>query len=508
MSQNEDSQKGEGTNQNDIAQPNKPKKLRKLGGKIDPNRSKSAPIEVEDNGENEEGNNDYIASYNYYLYYNSIKPVDPRLPKPTYTPKPNLEFIRESKPKDEEDEENPENLNLNTPIENVTNDLEKLNLDVNPKNNKNQNESNNKDVDFEQFKIKFSSPNPNQKETNKDAPSPFVDYYANLDQQNDNHQWSGDSLNPGNMYQYQMSMPNMIPPNMKVPMNPLYQMNPNINLYPNLSPYGNMPPQIPMMNNRMNMINTNGQNINNKKNQKKGQMNNNMIDYQNQMSNNLYDQRLGQYYTQPNPMMNMGLGMNYPPNDPNLRYVPQIAGYNKGGLIQNEAKIPLTLNIPVNIPINYGFNGMEQYQQINNMNMNNMNSNMFPNQQMQNNNLQNKKKSGKENSKKDIENKNIDDIIEKAVEYSKDHSGSRQVQNKYSEGPEEVRNKIFEKLRPEILNLSKDIFGNYVIQKVLEYKDSEKNEIIFEAIKGNISELSLNMYGCRVMQQLINVKCY
>ena len=401
MSQNEDSQKGEGTDQNDITQPNKPKKLRKLGGKIDPNRSKSAPIEVEDNGENEEGNNDYIASYNYYLYYNSIKPVDPRLPKPTYTPKPNLEFIRESKPKDEEDEENPENINLNTPIENVTNDLEKLNLDMNPKNNKNQNqnqnETNNKDVDFEQFKIKFSSPNPNQnqKETNKDAPSPFIDYYTNHDQQNDNHQWSGDNLNQGNMYQYQMNMPNMLQPNMKVPMNPLYPMNPNINVYPNLSPYGNIPPQIQMMNNRMNPMNTNGQNMTNKKNPKKGQMSNNMMDYQNQM-NNIYDQRIGQYYTQPNPMMNMGLGMNYPPNDPNLRYAQQMAGYNKGGLIQNETNIPLTLNIPVNIPINYGINGMEQYPQIHNMNLN-----MFPNQQIPNNNLPIKKKSqGKENSRK------------------------------------------------------------------------------------------------------------
>ena len=70
--------------------------------------------------------------------------------------------------------------------------------------------------------------------TNKDSPSPFVDYYANLEQQNDNHQWSGDNPNQGNMYQNQMNqmdMPNMLQPNMKVPLNPLYPMNPNINLY-------------------------------------------------------------------------------------------------------------------------------------------------------------------------------------------------------------------------------------------------------------------------------------
>ena len=27
---------------------------------------------------------DYFRSYNYFLYYNSIKPIDPRLPKPLY----------------------------------------------------------------------------------------------------------------------------------------------------------------------------------------------------------------------------------------------------------------------------------------------------------------------------------------------------------------------------------------------------------------------------------------
>ena len=102
------------------------KKIKKLRGKMDPNRSKSAPA-VEDIG-NEEENDNYISSYNYYLYYNSIKPVDPRLPKPTYTPKPNLEFIRESKPKDEEDDEPGENQNMNEKIENVTSEMEKLNI--------------------------------------------------------------------------------------------------------------------------------------------------------------------------------------------------------------------------------------------------------------------------------------------------------------------------------------------------------------------------------------------
>ena len=78
MSENDDKAKGEG-NPNETPLPNKPKKIKRIGGKMDPSRSKSAPIET---FEEEENDNNYIGSYNYYLYYNSIKPVDPRLPKP------------------------------------------------------------------------------------------------------------------------------------------------------------------------------------------------------------------------------------------------------------------------------------------------------------------------------------------------------------------------------------------------------------------------------------------
>ena len=133
-----------------------------------------------------------------------------------------------------------------------------------------------------------------------------------------------------------------------------------------------------------------------------------MLDYHNQMNNDLYEQKIGQYNNQPKLMMNMGQGMNYSPNDPNLIFAPQIADYDKGGLIQNKANIPFTLNIPMNIPINYEINGMEQYQQIHNMNRNNMNLNIFSNQTLQNNNRSNKKKSqNKDHSKKDIKNKNF-----------------------------------------------------------------------------------------------------
>lgn len=40
--------------------------------------------------------NEYINSYNYYIYYHSIKPRDPRLPKPTFKAKPDLDFIKKT----------------------------------------------------------------------------------------------------------------------------------------------------------------------------------------------------------------------------------------------------------------------------------------------------------------------------------------------------------------------------------------------------------------------------
>ena len=369
MSENDDSHKGEGNpNKNQQPTPNKPKKIKKFGGKNDPSRSKSAPAETFE--DQEEPDNNYIASYNYYLYYNSIKPVDPRLPKPTYTPKPNLEFIRESK-KELEEDENIENSNENLQVGSLTNEMEKLNLDSNvdqnPINigindtnlNTNIPQNNQEDTNFENFKKNYSqNQNSNQKiknnNINQDAPSPLLDYYS-FNQSNDTQQRTGENI-------YQMApMPTMIP-NMKInPMNQMIGMTPGINPYSNMTPYGNMLP-MPMYNNNVN--NRNQYNNNIKKNQKKnlGIKQQENYEYQNPNQMNIYpDPRLGQLYPQANPMMNMGF--NYPSQ------MPQIATYNKGGFIPNEASIPLNINIPMNIPLNYNMNGVDPYHQVQNMNV-------------------------------------------------------------------------------------------------------------------------------------------
>ena len=257
MSENDDKAKGEG-NSNETPLPNKPKKIKRIGGKMDPSRSKSAPIET---FEEEENDNNYIGSYNYYLYYNSIKPVDPRLPKPTYTPKPNLEFIRESKEQLEEDETF-ENTALNPQIENIANEMEKLNLESNPEVNNNNNNLNKKnestkqeDENFVNFKKNFSQSSQNQNQygnPNQDAPSPLLEYYS-FNKENETQR-------PGeNMY----SMPQMQNMNPNIRNNPMNQMY-GVNLYNNIPPYGNMM-QMQMYNNNIPNMNQ----LNNKRNQKK-----------------------------------------------------------------------------------------------------------------------------------------------------------------------------------------------------------------------------------------------
>ena len=504
MAEDMNFQKGEGEQEKapeEQVMPQRPKHIFRKNQKNDPLRSKSAP--AEDFSNENDDNEDYISSYNYFIYYNSIKPVDPRLPKPTFKPKPNLDFIKETKDKEEEDEENQEqendNANINhiNPLENLTqltNELNQLNLEPNTNTSNNNQDSSNQNMFNDNFVNKYPK---NQNQNNKnsfngfnDTPSP-LDYYSQSmnipPRQNDLSQqqmWNDQGLGLNGM-----GLP-MYPPNMANmggmvgmgmnPMNPLIGMNMGMNSY-SQSQYGNMIGMNPsLMNPNVNRMNAgNGQYNRGKKNQKKGnnraQEDFDPMAYQNPSFNNMYNNQanVGFGFPQQNPMMNMGMNMNY-----------------------------------INDPQRFQFMQMQQGLLRNNMMQGNMNNfEYYQNNANNQNKMNNKKnKKGENFVRKEVnEYKNIEEIIETAVVLSKDHSGSRLVQRKYEEGNEDIRNKIFEKFKPEILNLSKDIFGNYAIQKVLEFRDQEKNNYIMESLKGKIFDLSLHMYGCRVMQQLITV---
>ena len=292
--------------------PQRPKHIYRKNQKNDPLRSKSAPAE-EFNDIDE--SDDYIGSYNYFIYYNSIKPADPRLPKPTYKPKPNLDFIKEIKDKEEEDDETQdkgnENMNINTL------DLEKefnhLNIDQNA-NNQNENLF---DQNFMNNFQNNQNQNQNKKNSNfnsqNDAPSPLEYYSQSMNIPNQqNEMWNDQNLGLG-MGMYNPGMgPGMAGMNMN-PINPLLGMNMGMQ-FGNLSQYGNMMGMNPsLMNANIRMNSGNSQYSRGKKNQKKGnnrnqnQDNFDQMTIQNQMLNNMYNNQLnnGFVFPQQNPMMNM-----------------------------------------------------------------------------------------------------------------------------------------------------------------------------------------------------------
>ena len=114
---------------------------------LDLERSKSAPIEeVTDDDKKVE----YLSSYNYFVYYNSIKPRDPRLPKPTYKPVPDLAFIKETMNKEEEEDKDEKSNNNND----LNEEFNKLSLDEHGNTEKNEKKNN---INDNMFKNKNSN---------------------------------------------------------------------------------------------------------------------------------------------------------------------------------------------------------------------------------------------------------------------------------------------------------------------------------------------------------------
>jgi hypothetical protein len=272
MSDNMNFKKGEGDLEKDPEESgefHRPKHIFRKNHKNDPLRSKSAPAEEFSNTDETE---DYLSSYNYFIYYNSIKPNDPRLPKPTYKPKPNLDFIKESRDKEEEDEEQQEagNDNINS-IENITKEMNQLNLD------QNQNLSNNnqnligKNIFNDNYMNNFPK-NPNIKNNlnqNNEAPSPF-DYYTQSmnvpNQQNDlsQQQILNENLSMNSLGMYNHGLVD-IGGMVGMGMNPLMGMNMGMNLYVNVPQYGNMMGMNPSLMNVNGRINSGMEQMNHRK---------------------------------------------------------------------------------------------------------------------------------------------------------------------------------------------------------------------------------------------------
>lgn len=92
-----------------------------------------------------------------------------------------------------------------------------------------------------------------------------------------------------------------------------------------------------------------------------------------------------------------------------------------------------------------------------------------------------------------------------AVELASDQYGSRFIQQRLDTASEEEKQATFLQLLPETYALCKDVFGNYVVQKFLDAGLPDQRNILIQELLGNVLDLSLQMYGCRVIQKAINV---
>ncbi|MCQ2820300.1 MAG: hypothetical protein MJ252_23790 [archaeon] len=509
--------------------PQKPKRIIQKQSKTDRFGSRSAPETGNDN-------EDYLSSYNYYIYYHGLSQKDPSIPKPTYKPNDsNIGYIKEDKEKEDE-EDQPEQiaeggLNLNQ-LDSLTNEMENLHL----KGNADSPEDSHPLIGESLFNENFMNFPKNQSNKQslgvsgnihepssggQEASASAFDYYAqtstSLSHQPENLPlWGGGENSP---QQFAMGG-GMFPPHLAtgpLGMNQLNLLNMNMGGFGGMNPYGVLNPSLMAggqrlggMPGNMNLGNNRQMPLRGKQGgNKKGNRNNNMEQP---------NQQLGFDQLQMGAPANSMFNPFYPGhgNNPAAYMMGQSPMMNYAYI--NDFRNPFNMNMnmmQMNMGMgrnNFGMGipmdmtGMD-YTQHNIGNNNNHNNNYGNN----NNKNHPKKKKGNNNNDNNYQKKEIsepqsfEEIIEKAVELSKDHSGSRLVQKKYEEGTEEIREQIFAKFKPEILTLSKDIFGNYAIQKVLEFKNQERNNFIMESLKGKIYDLSLHMYGCRVIQQLISV---
>ena len=483
--------------------------------------SRTAPAEQDLNFGSDMEDPNEINSYNYYIYYESMKSKNPSLPKPTFNPIADLDFMKENKIKDEEESNFDQAHNalfLNDNINNINNQFNnynKGNMDslnqmmgnLNLQGGANQGPLN-------------DPQNPNFYDQDGRDFNPLFENYL----QNDNRNLGGNKM-IGSKNQQSRKMGNMDyynnpPPTNLMQIGTLSQQSQG-NMMPSWDDDGMMNPNLPNVGGmamKMNFNDNPGMNFyhqerkgkkqtrknNNKNSNPNFNKPNNAFDPMSFQNSNLYN---AYYNTNSNP--NMG---NFPGANPS----PFMGGKqgNKNLMGSNFSYFNDNPSMPFNLMgmaglgnLNMGMPGLNMGMGMGNMNMgmgnlNNMNMMQNFNQKPH----RNRNENGNLYQKKEPnEPPSLEEIINKAVELSKDHSGSRLVQKKYEEGTQEDKDKIFEKLKPEILPLSKDVFGNYAIQKVLETKDPAKNKIILDALKTKIYDLSLHMYGCRVIQQLLNV---
>lgn len=92
------------------------------------------------------------------------------------------------------------------------------------------------------------------------------------------------------------------------------------------------------------------------------------------------------------------------------------------------------------------------------------------------------------------------DIISRVEVFVRDRRGSKFVQQKLRDAPENRREMVFLEMKPKLESLMMDKFANFVVQKLYEIGTKKQRDEMFEVVITNFQSLCFNIYGCRVVQ--------
>jgi hypothetical protein len=429
----------------------------------------------------EEDNTDYISSYNYYIYYHSIKPRDPRLPKPTYKISPDLDFIKGGIDKTLEEKDSVIESDSEARSDSVSNDntpkskqndreltrmmdMMKLQGESENINEFNRNNFSTQETDYTSNELKEAPQSKNKKKDSDgkmkmssiiQSPLKNLTIYTDLamNAPTDFQSFTTPSLNQNSNSNSNPFYPSKYTGGYNYNYNHNHNYNFNYN-YHNINPpldYMGMGPYYYNMNMPPTDVNNFGYYMNSNPNMSRDDINN-PNNNNNNVNTNVYNG-------------NKMSEKEYNQNQLNYLSLQQMKPFYPG----NNHKNIISMN--------------NENKQMNNFNHNFNNSN--PNSAA-------------------LPDLNV--LLVNILDYCRDHSGSRIVQRKFEESTEEEKNQIMEVLLPHIYSLAKDLFGNYVIQKILEYSHLSKRKTqIMRELEGKIAELTLHMYGCRVIQKSIEI---
>ena len=491
-------------------------KIRHIVNKNKQVRSQSAPLEEADNDDDDE----FLSSYNYYVFYHNKNPKDPHLPKPTYVPNHDLGDIKESKAKDEEDlpksstdkqletiNQMMNNLNLDKPM-----DINKLLNDEfqsdntntnNGKLNNNLSGNNNTNMGLNYGNML------NNDNTNNLLPKNLLPNQLNI--------FGDDNFNLYNFVNNE-NINSSIPTNnpSKKSDNNINSIGNNISFNPNVNTgmkefdiYNSNK----FINNNLNLnnpnINTNINNnndlfnmmlIQNMQKEPSPNLNPNFnINYFSQQINN--NNILLSNYNNNNPQSNLDPNFNFSGINNNNMY------FNNNLNSKNYPNLFSKNNPKKKFPNNFGNNNFTRGQNMNNKynNPNIPNPKFFPQKNPKINTFKNITglSDFTNNQKRDLTDiKHLEEMIQTALKIK-----SNINTNNNNAIPSYEMNDIImlNQYKNDILNLSKDVTGNYAIQKLLNNRKIPEVNFIIESLKNNIYELTLNLYGCRCVQELISI---